>query len=148
MIGVNSRLDTLQAAILRAKLPHMQRYCDSRGAAAAIYDEAFSSCDYIVTPARDEKSTHVFHQYTIKVKAPYQRDELKAHLQSKGVPSMVYYPLPLHHQEAYKHYTSEKLSFEVTEQLCKEVLSLPMHTELTQEEMDYIIASVLEFFNQ
>jgi UDP-2-acetamido-2-deoxy-ribo-hexuluronate aminotransferase len=147
MVGVNSRLDTIQAAILRAKLPHLQRYCDSRGSAAEFYDNAFANIGAVQTPIRDPHSTHVFHQYTLRILAPYSREKLKAHLAEKGIPSMIYYPLPLHHQEAYKHYTPDGIDYPVSVQLCTEVLSLPMHTELTAEELAFIANSVTEFFN-
>ena len=147
LVGVNSRLDTLQAAILRAKLPHLKRYCEARGAAAEFYDKAFANLSAVQTPVRDPNSTHVFHQYTLRVMAPYSREELKKYLAEKGIPSMVYYPLPLHHQEAYKHYTPNGIDYPISVKLCEEVLSLPMHTELTEEELNYIAHSLTEFFS-
>ena len=134
-IGVNSRLDTIQAAVLKVKLRYLDEYERKRNEVAAYYDKHLKD---IVIPVRSKDSTHVFHQYTIKAK---RRDELKLFLQEKGIPTMIYYPVPLHHQKAYK----QDKSFPVTEQLSKEVLSLPIHTEMTDEQLDYICKSVNEF---
>jgi UDP-2-acetamido-2-deoxy-ribo-hexuluronate aminotransferase len=136
-IGVNSRLDTIQAAILNVKLKYLPEYERKRNEAAAYYDRHLSN---VVIPKRQERSTHVFHQYTIKAE---RRDELKAFLQSKGIPSIIYYPLPLHRQKAY---WSEE-TFAVAESLATQVLSLPMHTELTEEQLDYICRTIASFYN-
>lgn len=144
-VGVNSRLDSIQAAVLRAKLPHLDGYIKSRIEVANFYDEAFAKEDWLETPFRDPKSTHVFHQYTLKTKG-IDRDELRSFLADKGIPAMIYYPVPLHHQKAYADANLYQDSdFENTISLCKSVISLPMHTEMTQEELVYIANSVKEF---
>lgn len=144
-IGVNSRLDTLQAAILRVKLKHLARYSASRNEVADRYDKAFSNHPNINPPKRAANSTHVFHQYTVQVEGA-SRDELKDYLQSKGVPSMVYYPVPLHLQNAYLEFGYHSGDFPVAESLCKKVLSFPIHTEMELSEQQYIIQTVLDFF--
>ena len=145
VIGVNSRLDTLQAAVLSVKLRHLDEFCAARQAVAARYDEAFAGITGVTPPARAANSTHVFHQYTLKV-ADGKRDQLKAHLESRGVPSMIYYPVPLYKQEAYKEFSPAGFSLPVTEELSDEVLSLPIHTEMSAETQGHIIASVHSFF--
>lgn len=147
LIGVNSRLDTIQAAVLRAKLPHLKGYCDSRAKAADFYDKVFVKCPSIVIPHRSSRATHVFHQYTLRIKPPYTRSDLKHYLMEKGIPSMIYYPLPLHRQKAYMHWNTNDENFPVSEKLSKEVLSLPMHTELTEEQLLHITGSVIDFFS-
>lgn len=146
-IGVNSRLDSIQAAILRVKLRKLDNYSNSRKAVAEYYDKAFASCEQLVTPVRAEGSTHVFHQYTMMVKNG-KRDELQAALAEKGIPSMIYYPVALHMQEAYKDDRYPNGHFPVTERLVDEVISLPMHTEMDDEQLEYITSSVLEFINK
>lgn len=146
-IGVNSRLDTIQAAILRVKLRYLTEFNAARWNVAAQYDEAFTGIQQIITPERATYSSHIFHQYTIKVSGG-KRDELKKHLELNNVPSMVYYPGPLHLQEAYRHLGYKETDFPVTTALCKEVLSLPMHPDMEQDQLDYIILKVLEFFNK
>lgn len=144
-IGINSRLDTIQAAILRVKLKYLDRYNRSRREAANRYDEALARCDMISIPRRMPYSSHIFHQYTIKIKNG-KRDELKKYLEEKKIPSMVYYPVPLHMQEAYRYLGYRDNDFPVTSALCPEVLSLPMHPELDKEQTDYITQSILKFF--
>ncbi len=146
VIGVNSRLDTLQAAILNIKLKYLDDYCLARNSAAEYYDKFLCKIEEISIPFRVNNSTHVFHQYTIKVKNK-KRDELKSFLQKKGIPSMVYYPFPLHFQKAYKSNRFPKGSLPVSEKLCEDVLSLPIHTEMTNEILAYIVHSIKEFFN-
>jgi dTDP-4-amino-4,6-dideoxygalactose transaminase len=146
MIGVNSRLDTIQAAVLSVKLKNLDDYNKARQAAAAFYDQAFSNTAKICVPARNPKSTHIFHQYTLILNG-VNREGLKDHLQSKGIPSMIYYPIPLHLQKAYEYLGYKEGDFPVTESLCKSVLSLPMHTELSKEQLEYITTSVLEFIS-
>jgi dTDP-4-amino-4,6-dideoxygalactose transaminase len=146
-IGVNSRLDTLQAGILRVKLKHLDRYSASRNEVADRYDTAFLNHPHIKTPKRAFNSTHVFHQYTIQAEG-VSREELKSFLQEKGVPTMVYYPVPLHRQNAYLQYGYEEGNFPISESLCKKVLSLPIHTEMKQEEQEYIIETIKSFFNK
>lgn len=146
-IGVNSRLDTLQAGILRVKLKHLDRYSASRNEAADKYDAAFLNHSNIKTPRRATNSTHVFHQYTVQVEGA-SRDELKTYLQEKGVPTMVYYPVPLHLQHAYLQYGYQEGDFPVAESLCKKVLSFPIHTEMEIEQQSYIIDTVMSFFKK
>lgn len=146
-IGVNSRLDSIQAAVLRIKLRKLDEYNAARNAAASAYDQALGSHPEITVPTRADFSSHVFHQYTLKI-ANGKRDGLREFLAGKGIPSMIYYPVPLHMQEAYKDDRYHAGSFPVTEQLVDEVLSLPMHTELDKEQIDFITSSVLEFMNQ
>ncbi|MDN5201649.1 DegT/DnrJ/EryC1/StrS family aminotransferase [Fulvivirgaceae bacterium BMA10] len=145
IIGVNSRLDTLQAAILRVKLKELDRYELNRNRVAAYYDEKLGSIENITLPKRFERSTHVFHQYTLKIEEG-DRNELKDYLANKGIPSMVYYPLPLHLQKAYIHYEFSKGDFPVSEQLCEIVLSLPVHTEFEEEQLDYITQTIIDYF--
>lgn len=144
-IGVNSRLDTLQAAILNVKLKHLDEYCSARANAAAYYDQAFSELSEIEIPVRNPKSTHVFHQYTILVKNG-KRDDLKKYLEEQGVPSMVYYPIPLNHQEAFKDISKVIGKLSTSTQLCQSVLSLPIHTEMEEKVQDFIISKVKAFY--
>jgi UDP-2-acetamido-2-deoxy-ribo-hexuluronate aminotransferase len=143
MVGVNSRLDTLQAAILRVKLKYLGQYISHRQKAAATYDLRLAGCPDVRIPRRSTFSTHVFHQYTLKVQ---RRDELKSFLASKGIPSMVYYPQPLHLQPAFRG-GAQDAALVVSEGLCREVLSLPMHTELRTDEISAIVEQILKFYN-
>lgn len=145
-IGINSRLDTIQAAILRVKLKHLSHFNTSRQHIADQYDEAFAGCQSITVPERVSYSSHIFHQYTIKIRNG-RRDELKKFLDSKNIPSMIYYPGPLHMQKAYKYLGYKERDFPVTSTLCNEVLSLPMHPDLEQEQLDYIVTNIIDFFN-
>ncbi|HNR40917.1 MAG TPA: DegT/DnrJ/EryC1/StrS family aminotransferase [Bacteroidales bacterium] len=145
-VGINSRLDTLQAAILRVKLRHLDSYNEARRHAADYYDKAFKECQDIMVPLRSSFSSHIFHQYTLKVKGG-KRDELKRYLGERGIPSMIYYPGPLHMQNAYRYLGYGENDFPVTNSLCREVLSLPVHTEMDREQLEYITGCVLEFFN-
>ena len=145
-IGVNSRLDSIQAAILNVKLKYLDEYNRSRQKAAAFYDEAFQNLENITIPYRDKFSTHIFHQYTI-LTDPELRDPLKNHLAQNAIPSMIYYPVPLHRQKAFGSYGFDNKNFPVTGNLCQRVLSLPMHTELEIEQLDYIVNHVITFFN-
>jgi len=144
IVGINSRLDTLQAAILDIKLRHLDEYISARQEVAACYDAAFTGNSKIKIPGRDKKSTHVFHQYTLQLDEK-NRDGLKEFLSSYGIPAMVYYPFPLHLQKAYKYLGYTENDFPVTEKLCKTVLSLPMHTELDKEQIQFITEKVLEY---
>jgi UDP-2-acetamido-2-deoxy-ribo-hexuluronate aminotransferase len=144
-IGVNSRLDTIQAAILNIKLKHLDVYSNARKAAADIYDKLLAGVNELITPVRANNSTHVFHQYTIQVKNG-KRDALKMHLDNAGIPSMVYYPVPLNEQEAFKKIGAVVGSLTTTEELCKSVLSLPMHTELTEVQQVFIAEHIQLFF--
>ena len=146
-IGVNSRLDTIQAAILRVKLKYLSEFNESRKAVADFYDKSFKELPGLIAPERAEYSTHIYHQYTLKVKNG-KRDELKNYLESLGIPAMVYYPGPLHMQEAYRNLGYGEADFPVTRALCKEVLSLPMHPDMEQDQLDYITSSILKFFDK
>jgi UDP-2-acetamido-2-deoxy-ribo-hexuluronate aminotransferase len=147
VIGVNSRLDTLQAAILNVKLKHLDSYAAARNVAANFYDIELATVPGITIPYRVPYSTHVFHQYTLKV-ADAKRDELQRFLQQKGIPTMIYYPVPMHLQKAYVSDTFPKGSFAVSEQLSEQVLSLPMHTEMNDEILGYITTQIKAFFAQ
>lgn len=142
-IGVNSRLDSIQAAILRIKLQHLDEYAAARNRAAAYYDKAFANHPKIKIPARVNHSNHVFHQYTLQLNG-VDRSKLKEQLAAKEIPAMIYYPVPLHLQKAYQDARYKEGDFPVTEALCKSVISLPMHTELDEEILKYIVESVRE----
>jgi UDP-2-acetamido-2-deoxy-ribo-hexuluronate aminotransferase len=144
-IGVNSRLDTIQAAVLKVKLRHLNEYNQARQEAAAFYDRVFSGQPNLEIPYRNPASTHIYHQYTLKILDTH-RNGLKEHLEKKGIPSIVYYPVPLHLQKAYENLGYREGDFPVTEQLCKCVLSLPMHTEMDEVQLEFITGSVLEYF--
>ncbi|WP_443936894.1 DegT/DnrJ/EryC1/StrS family aminotransferase [Pedobacter sp. MW01-1-1] len=144
-IGVNSRLDTMQAGILSVKLNHLDEYSNARGNAAAYYDKHLGTIENLQIPARNPQSTHVFHQYTILVKDG-KRDELKGFLADKGVPAMIYYPIPLNQQEAFKNISRVVGDLPVSTQLCKSVLSLPIHTEMQERTQDFIISCIKEFY--
>lgn len=143
-IGVNSRLDAIQAAILNVKLDHLDNYNTARNRAADFYDQAFAAVPALTIPARQPNSTHVFHQYTLQV-ADGQREALKKHLHEQGIPAMIYYPLPLYVQTAFEQYWPGG-TLPVTEQLCQSVISLPMHTEMTEEMLTEITSTVSNFF--
>jgi UDP-2-acetamido-2-deoxy-ribo-hexuluronate aminotransferase len=144
VIGVNSRLDTLQAAILLVKLNYLSNYASSRQAVANYYDKALESVPQVKIPSRSQNSTHVFHQYTIQVP---RRNDLKKFLEDRGVPTMIYYPVPLHLQNAYRKKGFEEGSFPITEMLSETVLSLPIHTEMENEQMAYIVNQIKEFYS-
>jgi len=147
VVGVNSRLDSIQAAVLDAKLPHLDTYCNKRVEAANKYDNAFKDIENIEVPHRDsETSSHVFHQYTLKVKG-IDRDALAQHLNDHDIPCGVYYPIPLHKQKAYRDSRYKEEDFVVTNQLVNEVISLPMHTELDDEQIAFITSKVIEFIH-
>jgi len=146
-IGVNSRLDSIQAAILNVKLALLDEYAAKRRAAADFYDKAFANHPKLNTPERYAKSTHVFHQYTLVTKN-VDRKALIEFLSSKEIPAMIYYPVPLHMQKAYLDPRYKPGDFPVTEHLCETVFSLPMHTELDSEQLIYITQNVLEFLNR
>lgn len=146
IIGCNSRLDSIQAAVLNVKLKYLDKYNTNRKNAAAFYIKELDKISGIVTPITMNYSSHVFHQFTLKVKEN-QRDHLKEYLQTKGIPSMIYYPIALYHQEAFSGYVSKSFKLENTESLCKEVLSLPMHSELKSETQEKIIFHIKEYFN-
>jgi dTDP-4-amino-4,6-dideoxygalactose transaminase len=145
-IGVNSRLDTIQAAILNIKLKYLDEYSNSRNRAAEQYDRLLAGVNSLQIPVRSNKSTHVFHQYTLIIK-DNKRDALKQYLEEKNIPAMIYYPIPLNEQEAYKNLGIISESLKQTERLCKEVLSLPMHTELTNDQQVHIADAIISFLN-
>lgn len=145
VIGCNSRLDTIQAAILDIKLKHLDEYGKARHDAAAYYSENLKDVNGIEIPFEAENSTHVYHQYTLKV-LDGKRDVLKKHLEENGIPSMIYYPLPLQEQEAFQFITRTAESLDNAKKLSDSVLSLPMHTELTSKEQDFIIDKIKDFF--
>ena len=144
IIGCNSRLDTLQAAILDVKLKYLDTYSRARQKAADYYNEKLNTIQGIKTPAILSQSTHVYHQYTMVLDESIDRDKLKEYLKTKGIPSMIYYPVPLHQQKAYDK-NNRNESFPVTEKLSKTVLSLPIHTEITTNEQDFIVSSIQNF---
>jgi dTDP-4-amino-4,6-dideoxygalactose transaminase len=146
-IGVNSRLDSIQAAVLRVKLDHLDEYAAKRKAAADFYDGVFKGHPKLKVPFRYPKSTHVFHQYTLVTK-DLDRKLLIDHLASKGIPAMIYYPVPLHMQKAYIDPRYRAGDFPVTESLSEQVISLPMHTELDAEQLNHITHSVMEFLQR
>ena len=144
-IGCNSRLDSLQAAVLNVKLARLDQYKHARNEVADTYDEALGSMDWLLIPQRTVNSNHVFHQYTLIIKEPTKRDSLKKYLAEQGIPTMIYYPIPLYKQKAYSiYFTNENILFQ-TEELCKKVLSLPIHTEMSPEEINYIIGQIITF---
>ena len=151
VVGVNSRLDSIQAAILRLKLPHLNDYCTARRKAARYYNNGFKSNPHIITPVTekcgeicDTCNCHVFHQYTLKI-TNGKRDALHQHLMDKGIPNAIYYPVPLHKQKAYLDDRYKEELFKVTNDLVQTVISLPMHTELEEEQQDLIIKTIMEF---
>jgi len=155
VVGVNSRLDSIQAAVLDAKLPRLDNYNKSRQSAAKKYSKALEGIESIITPKTVSKSCegicdacdcHVFHQYTLRIKG-VDRDALVKHLNDKGIPCGVYYPIPLHRQKAYLDERYKESDFEVTNQLVKDVISLPMHTELDDEQMEFITSTIIKFIN-
>jgi len=145
-VGVNSRLDTIQAAILRVKLKYLENYHRARQQVADYYDKTLSSIPELKVPVRSEFSTHVFHQYTIQVPAK-SRNELKTWLKEKQIPSMIYYPVPLHLQLAYRDLGYQQGDMPVSEEHTRRVLSLPMHSELEEEQLNYISQQIHAFFN-
>ena len=154
VVGVNSRLDSIQAAVLDAKLPHLDSYNKARQNAARKYNLAFKDIEKIQTPKTvngcdgicDTCDCHVFHQYTLRIK-DIDRNELVKHLNEKGIPCGVYYPIPLHKQKAYVDERYNEEDFKVTNQLVKDVISLPMHTELDDEQIEYITSTIKKFIN-
>lgn len=142
-IGCNSRLDSIQAAILRVKLPHLDEYNAARIMAADYYDSQLKSVEQVITPVRASWSNHVFHQYTIRIMNG-KRNAIQEYLAKQHIPTMIYYPIPLHYQEAYKMEGFGPGSFPITEELSDQVLSLPIHTEMTTEIQDFIVLKLKE----
>jgi dTDP-4-amino-4,6-dideoxygalactose transaminase len=145
-VGVNSRLDSIQAAILRVKLKHLDQYITARQKVADNYDQSLKGLQGIKIPSRSPDSDHVFHQYTLILDG-IDRKKLVGYLRSNDIPTMVYYPVPLHLQEAYSYLNYKKGDFPVTEYLCDHVLSLPMHTELEEDQIQYIVQKIHDFIN-
>ncbi|MFM6964492.1 MAG: DegT/DnrJ/EryC1/StrS family aminotransferase [Sphingomonadales bacterium] len=145
VVGCNSRLDTIQAAVLRIKLRQLDNYIDARRAVAAAYDAAFAQIPGVEIPFRAPDSKHVFHQYTLKLSG-HSRDALQAHLQAAGIPNMIYYPIPAHRQKMFASFDLQDLHLPLTEQLCGQVISLPIHTEMDEQQLQYIIDNVIAFF--
>lgn len=144
VVGVNSRLDSIQAAVLKTKLPLLDGYCDARRKAANYYSTSFASNPNIITPVTSEFSTHVFHQYTLQI-TNGKRNELHQHLLDNNIPNAIYYPVPLHAQKAYKDERYKEDDFTVTNQLIDTVISLPMHTELEEDQLEFITKTILQF---
>lgn len=146
IVGCNSRLDAIQAAVLNVKLPHLENYIAARQAVAARYDELLGNSSQIIVPKRNTYSNHVFHQYTIQL-VGLNRDELQAYLAEKGIPSMIYYPKPAHKQPMFAAFQLGELDLPVTESLTASVISLPIHTEMTAEQQQLICTEVLNFIS-
>ena len=144
VVGVNSRLDSIQAAVLKTKLPLLNSYCDARRDAAKYYNNAFASNANIITPVTSAFSTHVFHQYTLQI-TNGKRNELHQHLLDNNIPNAIYYPVPLHAQKAYQDERYNEADFPVTNNLIDTVISLPMHTELDKEQLEFITKTILQF---
>lgn len=145
VLGCNSRLDTIQAEVLKVKLKYLDDYSAARNKMAKYYDDHLVTIKGLQIPKRASNSTHVFHQYTLKINNG-RRNELQKYLESKNIPSMIYYPLPLYKQEAFEQYVFNGFSLPVTEQLCQEVISLPIHTEFNEEISQYIVSEIKNFF--
>jgi dTDP-4-amino-4,6-dideoxygalactose transaminase len=146
VVGLNSRLDTLQAAVLRIKLPLLDEYINARRAVADAYDAAFADVPQITTPGRVPYSYHVYHQYTLQLNGA-SRDELQKYLQERNIPSMIYYPVPAHRQKMFADFGGAAFNLPVTDALTTKVISLPIHTEMDQDQLEYIINSVKSFLN-
>jgi dTDP-4-amino-4,6-dideoxygalactose transaminase len=146
MVGCNSRLDSIQAAVLDVKLSHLDEYASARQKAASFYDKAFSGNDKITVPATASYSNHVYHQYTI-ILNEVNRDELNKYLAGKNIPSMIYYPVPAHRQKVFDAFGGSNFNLPVTDWLTERVISLPIHTELDEEQLGYISQHVLDFVN-
>lgn len=146
-LGVNSRLDSIQAAVLRIKLKKLDEYISKRQAAAQFYNEFFSQIEFVTTPALNPNSDHVFHQYTLKIEG-LDQFALQNYLNEQGIPAMIYYPVPLHSQDAYEAYRYDDNDFPVTNELCKCVISLPMHTELDKEQLNYICTHIKNYLDK
>jgi UDP-2-acetamido-2-deoxy-ribo-hexuluronate aminotransferase len=143
-IGVNSRLDSIQAAILNVKLEHLDEYADARNKVADYYNQAFNNIKGIQTPKTASNSTHVYHQYTLKLNG-IDRDALKNHLENNHIPANIYYPVPVHLQKGYSYLGYKKGDMPLTEKLCETVISLPIHTEMTEDQLAYITKTLTSF---
>ncbi len=146
LVGCNSRLDTMQAAILNIKLRHLDLYCDARRMVADFYDHAFASHPNITTPFRASYSHHVYHQYTI-ILEEVDRDLVKKKLEERGIPSMIYYPIPAHKQKMFEHFRIDGTQLVITDWLVTCVISIPIHTEMTEEQLNYITSNFIDIVN-
>jgi dTDP-4-amino-4,6-dideoxygalactose transaminase len=146
IVGCNSRLDTIQAAILNIKLKHLDQYIAARREVADFYDAAFAGNPKITTPFRASYSHHVFHQYTL-ILEDVDRDGLQQYLANRNIPSMIYYPVPAHKQQMFEEFISSNIQLPVTDWLTERVISLPIHTEMQEEQLNFIVQSVLSFIN-
>ena len=147
VVGCNSRLDTIQAAILNIKLPLLDSYCNARRKVADFYDNAFKDIPQLITPFRSDRSSHVFHQYTLKLEGGVDRDKMIEFLNDKGIPSMVYYPIPAHKQKMFASFGLEDQDLPITNELTTKVISLPIHTEMEESQLEYICLQIKTFFN-
>lgn len=147
MVGCNSRLDSIQAAVLRIKLRRLDEYINSRRKVADYYDNFFAQFKGVTTPKRDVYSNHVFHQYTLQLEG-IDRDGLNKFLAEREIPSMIYYPVPAHRQKMFASFGSDKQELPITDRLTERVISLPIHTEMETEQLEYICSSVAKFINQ
>jgi dTDP-4-amino-4,6-dideoxygalactose transaminase len=147
MVGCNSRLDTIQAAILEIKLKHLDEYINARRAVADYYDNAFKNTPQITTPYRAANCRHVFHQYTLVLDG-VDRDALNQYLAENNIPNMIYYPVPAHRQNMFASYNSSAIDLPVTDWLTERVISLPIHTEMDEEQLQYITSKVLAFIGK
>jgi len=147
VVGCNSRLDTIQAAILNIKLPLLDSYCNARRKVADFYDKAFKDIPQLITPYRSDRSSHVFHQYTLKLEEGVDRDKMIEFLNDKGIPSMVYYPIPAHKQKMFASFGLEDQDLPITNELTTKVISLPIHTEMEEDQLEYICSQIKTFFN-
>lgn len=145
-VGCNSRLDSIQAAVLKIKLAKLDEYIDARRKVATHYDNFLSQFDGVIAPVRDSKSRHVFHQYTMRL-IGIDRDALNAYLAERDIPSMIYYPVPAHKQEMFAEFGCEDADLPVTDMLTTQVLSLPIHTEMEQDQLDFICSNIADFIN-
>lgn len=146
VIGVNSRLDTIQAAILSVKLKFLDEYASARRQVAATYNITLNDLKWLKVPKLQMNSTHVYHQYTLKLEKGINRDLFIRHLSQNGIPAMIYYPIPLHLQKAFQTQENKEGDFPISELLCQSVISLPIHTEMNSHECEYIV-SVIRMFN-
>ena len=144
-VGLNSRLDSIQAGILGVKLEYIDIYKVARQYVASAYDNAFGNLDWITIPKREIKSTHVFHQYTLKLNKKVSRDHFREYLNMRGIPSMIYYPMPMHLQDAYSNQGYQVGDFPISEELAKRVISLPIHTEMDKNQLDFITSTVKSY---
>jgi dTDP-4-amino-4,6-dideoxygalactose transaminase len=147
MVGCNSRLDTMQAAILLVKLKHLDTYCEARRSVATFYNQAFTDHPNIEIPFEASSAYHVYHQYTVKLNG-VNRDQVKKKLEEKGIPSMIYYPIPAHRQKMFEAFDMGNLEMKNTDELTAQVISLPIHTEMHEDELNYIAENFLSIVNE